>query len=69
MAGLRRATRARVARTDLVTYAAMRMFAAHPQLETTRVEPRYWPWASVIARVPGMREVLMWNCVIRFERR
>ena len=47
----------------------IRRFEAHPQLDTTRVEPRYWPWAAVIARVPGVREVLMWNCVIRFERR
>jgi len=46
----------------------IRRFDDHPQLERTHVEPRYWPWAAVIARVPGVREVLMWNCVIRFER-
>lgn len=37
-------------------------------LSIERVEPRYWPWARFLARVPGVREVLMWNCVIRFRR-
>ena len=33
------------------------------------VEPRYWPWARVITKVPGVREVLTWNCVVYFHRR
>jgi len=28
------------------------------------VAPRYWPGLRWIARVPGLREVAMWNCVI-----
>jgi SAM-dependent methyltransferase len=34
-----------------------------------RVEPRYWPRLSVITRIPGVREVLTWNCVIRVRKR
>ncbi len=26
--------------------------------------PRYWPWLRVIMRVPGLREVASWNCVL-----
>ncbi|MGI8633627.1 MAG: class I SAM-dependent methyltransferase [Solirubrobacterales bacterium] len=40
-----------------------------PGLEIQRVEPRYWPWARAIARVPGLRELAMWNCVIRVRGR
>jgi len=47
----------------------LRRFACRGDVEVTRVEPRYYPWAAPIARVPVVREVLMWNCVIRFERR
>jgi hypothetical protein len=32
------------------------------------VEPRYWPWARAVTRVPGVREVATWNCVVRFRR-
>ena len=40
----------------------------HPLLEVTRFEPRYWPWARAIMRLPGVREVLAWNCVIGVRR-
>lgn len=33
-----------------------------------RVEPRYWPWARPIVKIPGVREVITWNCVIRFRK-
>ncbi len=45
----------------------LRLFAAQPGLVVDRVEPRYWPWAAPVTRVPGLREVLTWNCVIRFH--
>ncbi len=32
------------------------------------VFPRYWPTQRWITRVPGLREVLTWNCVILLER-
>lgn len=47
----------------------IRRFAARPDVTVTSVEPRYWPWASFLMRIPGVREVLAWNCVIRFVRR
>lgn len=40
-----------------------------PRLIVERVEPRYWPWAQPIVRVPLLREFITWNCVIRFRRR
>jgi SAM-dependent methyltransferase len=33
------------------------------------VVPRYWPSLRVLARVPGVREVTMWNCVIVMRKR
>jgi SAM-dependent methyltransferase len=33
------------------------------------VAPRYWPRLALICRVPLVRELLTWNCVIRVRRR
>lgn len=46
----------------------LRLFEAQPAVRVDRVEPRYWPWAAPVTKVPGLREVLTWNCVIRFHR-
>jgi SAM-dependent methyltransferase len=46
----------------------IRLVASYPGLEIERVEPRYWPRLAFITRVPGVREVLTWNCVIRVRR-
>ena len=46
----------------------LRYVRARPGIEVEVVEPRYWPWARFITKVPGVREVLSWNCVIRFRR-
>ena len=32
------------------------------------VAPRYWPSLRVLGRVPGLREVAMWNCVVLLRR-
>jgi SAM-dependent methyltransferase len=40
-----------------------------PRLEIERAEPRYWPWARSVMRVPGLRELVSWNCVIRVRKR
>jgi len=45
------------------------MVRARPNLIVEHVEPRYWPKLSFIAKVPGLREVAMWNCVIRVRKR
>lgn len=47
----------------------LQTFAARADLTVVRVEPRYYPWAWPVAKVPGLREVVSWNCVIRFEKR
>jgi SAM-dependent methyltransferase len=33
------------------------------------VAPRYWPSLRLLARVPGLREVALWNCVMLLRRR
>ena len=47
----------------------LRLVAARPGLRIDRVEPRYWPRLALICRIPGLREVATWNCVIRVTRR
>jgi SAM-dependent methyltransferase len=47
----------------------VRLVRDHPDIEIERVEPRYWPQLRFIVSVPGIREVLTWNCVIRFNKR
>jgi SAM-dependent methyltransferase len=36
--------------------------------EVLDVAPRYWPSLRIIARIPGLREVAMWNCMILLRR-
>lgn len=47
----------------------LRLVAARPRLAIDRVEPRYWPRLAFLAAIPGVREVAMWNCVIRATKR
>lgn len=47
----------------------LRLVRSRPGLEVERVEPRYWPRLAFITRVPLVREVLTWNCVIRVRKR
>jgi SAM-dependent methyltransferase len=47
----------------------LRVVAARPGLDIERVEPRYWPRLAFICRIPGLREVASWNCVIRVRAR
>lgn len=48
--------------------ATLREVRSRPGLRITGVEPRYWPRLAPIMRVPGLREVAAWNCVVRLER-
>jgi SAM-dependent methyltransferase len=43
----------------------LRFVRSRPRLRVERVEPRYWPRLALICRIPLVREVLTWNCVIR----
>lgn len=40
----------------------------HLDLEILDVAPRYWPALRFLARVPGLREVALWNCVVLMRR-
>lgn len=46
----------------------IRMIDARPRLRVERIEPRYWPKLAFICRVPLLRELLTWNCVIRVSK-
>ena len=43
----------------------LRVVDTRPRLRIERVEPRYWPRLRAICRIPVVREVFTWNCVIR----
>ena len=45
-----------------------RMVRSREDVRVDAIEPRYWPFASFVTRIPGLREVLTWNCVIRFSK-
>ena len=47
----------------------IRAVRARAGLEIERVEPRYWPKLALICRIPLLRELITWNCVIRVRRR
>jgi SAM-dependent methyltransferase len=46
----------------------IRLVEGRPGLEIERTEPRYWPWLAPLTKVPGLREIFTWNCVIRVRR-
>lgn len=47
----------------------LRLVRSRPRLEIDRVEPRYWPRLAFITRLPGLRELITWNCVISVRAR
>jgi SAM-dependent methyltransferase len=61
------AAKNRVGEALFPTYVGrmLRVVERRPGLRIERVEPRYWPRLAWICRIPGVREVLTWNCVIR----
>jgi SAM-dependent methyltransferase len=46
----------------------LRLVRARPRLRILRVEPRYWPRLAFVVRIPVLRELITWNCVIRAEK-
>lgn len=42
---------------------------ARPGFEVEAVEPRYWPRLRALCRVPLLREIATWNCVLRLRKR
>jgi hypothetical protein len=47
--------------------STLRLIQGLNAFEIEEVVPRYWPWAAWITKVPGLREVITWNCVIRLR--
>jgi SAM-dependent methyltransferase len=47
----------------------LRLVRDLPGLAIERVEPRYWPRLAFLCRIPLLRELVTWNCVIRVRRR
>ncbi|HEY6781014.1 MAG TPA: class I SAM-dependent methyltransferase [Thermoleophilaceae bacterium] len=47
----------------------LRFTRALPGIEIERVEPRYWPRLAFLCSIPGLRELVTWNCVIRVRKR
>jgi len=46
----------------------LRFVRSLPGIRIEHVEPRYWPRLALIVRIPLVREVLTWNCVIRMRK-
>jgi SAM-dependent methyltransferase len=46
----------------------LRLVRDTPGVRIDRAEPRYWTWAAFLTRVPAVREVLCWNCVIHVTK-
>jgi SAM-dependent methyltransferase len=48
--------------------AILRIVRERPGLNIERAVPRYYPSQAWILRVPGLREVLTWNCLLLLRR-
>lgn len=46
----------------------LRYVSRHPTLRLVDAAPRYYPSQRWILRLPGLREVLAWNCAMTFQR-
>jgi SAM-dependent methyltransferase len=47
----------------------LRDLRRRPGIIVESVEPRYWPRLAFVAKVPLLREVATWNCVVRLRKR
>lgn len=47
----------------------LELAASHPQLELTDAWPRYYPSQRWVLKVPGLRELATWNCLMTLRRR
>jgi hypothetical protein len=46
----------------------IRLVRSRPRLRIEQVAPRYWPRLAFLCRVPLLRELVTWNCVIRVRK-
>ena len=47
----------------------LRFIRSRPELEIIAAQPRYYPKLRFIVDIPGLRELLTWNCVVRMRKR
>lgn len=47
----------------------LRFLRSRRDLDVLQVEPRYWPRLRPVMRVPVLREVASWNCVVYLRKR
>lgn len=47
----------------------LRFIETRPDIEILRVEPRYWPRMRFVVRIPLLREVVTWNCLVWMRKR
>jgi SAM-dependent methyltransferase len=47
----------------------VRGLRGRPGIVVDAVQPRYWPRLAFITRVPGLRELMTWNCVVMLRKR
>lgn len=48
--------------------AVLKHITSRTDLRTEAVEPRYYPRLRFVMNVPGLREVVAWNCVLRLTK-
>lgn len=46
----------------------LKLVELDPRFSVRRVVPRYYPRLSWLLRIPGLREVLTWNCLLVIDR-
>lgn len=46
----------------------LRYLSDRTRLRVDTVEPRYYPRLRALMRIPGLREIAAWNCVIRLTK-
>jgi SAM-dependent methyltransferase len=49
--------------------ATLRDLRDRPGIAIDEAKPRYWPRLAWLVRVPGIREVATWNCVVMLRKR
>jgi SAM-dependent methyltransferase len=46
----------------------LRVVRSRDDVRVHSIEARYWPFLSFVTRIPGVRELVTWNCVIRLSK-
>jgi SAM-dependent methyltransferase len=49
--------------------STLRELRRRPGITVDAVQPRYWPRLAFLTRIPGLRELATWNCVVMMRKR